>query len=115
MPGTRPRVVVVRRSYEELVRAGMLGLKPDNLLIGEKVSRKSITGSVLATAEILGNAPFIEQARMRSTWLTHLMISAIPLAVIMSAAGLESARSLTDLLPYAAERLGLDATRTAGQ
>lgn len=114
VPGARPRVVVVRRRYEELVRIGVRGVKPNAVLIGRSPDRKAITTSVLANAEILGDAPLIEQTRMRSTWLVELMLAPIPLAVIMSAAGLASARSLTDLLPYAAERQGLDVLRKVG-
>ena len=37
---------------------------------------------------------------MRTTWLAGLLISRVPLPVIMQAAGLTSARTITDLLPY---------------
>lgn len=115
VPGTRPRVVVVRRRYEELVRIGVHGMRPGAVLIGRSVDRKSITGAVLANADILGDAPLIEQSRMRSTWLVELMVAPIPLATITKAAGLVGARSLTDLLPYAADRLGLDVLREVGE
>lgn len=37
---------------------------------------------------------------MRATWLADLMTDSIPIAVILQAAGLKSARTLVDLLPH---------------
>ena len=42
----------------------------------------------------------IEQSRLRATWLARLMTAAVPLQVVLTAAGLRSARTLADLLPH---------------
>ena len=42
----------------------------------------------------------IDTYRLRSTWLVALMCSPLPLACLLAAAGLRSARTLTDLLPH---------------
>lgn len=102
--GPRPRLVPVRRAYAHLVTAGCVGLGRDSLLSGREASRNQVTASIVANAVALGSPPHIEQTRLRSTWLTHLMCAPVPVAVILTAAGLVSARTLTDLLPYAASR-----------
>ncbi len=98
-PGPRPRRVVVRRSYEALVFAGIEGLTPGQLLIGTAVGRNNIVASIVERAELHG-APHIEASRLRTTWLAWLMTRPVPLNVILDAAGLTTARTLCDLLPY---------------
>jgi hypothetical protein len=99
--GPRPRTVAVRRKYENLVRAGTNGLRGDALLLGRDAGRQQVTASIVANAVALGTPPHIEQTRLRSTWLTHLMCAPVPVAVILTSAGLTSARTLTELLPHA--------------
>lgn len=98
-PGGRPRRVVVRRTYEALVFAGIEGLKPGQLLIGTAVGRRNIVASIVERAELHG-APHIEASRLRTTWLAWLMTRPVPLNVILDAAGLQTARTLCDLLAY---------------
>ena len=43
------------------------------------------------------DVPHIEASRLRTTWIAELMSEAIPVQVILHAAGLKSARTLTDL------------------
>lgn len=100
VPGRRSRWVVIRREYEDLVRVGLVGLGANGLIVGTKVSRRNIVGSIVERAEILGDVPHIEASRLRSTWLAWLMCRNVPLQVILEAAGLKSARTLIDLLPY---------------
>jgi hypothetical protein len=100
IPGKRPRSVVVRREYEELVRIGMEGIGPDDLVIGKVPTRRGIVSKVVESAEILGDVPHIEAARLRATWLAWLMCRAVPLNILLDAAGLISARTLIDLLPH---------------
>jgi hypothetical protein len=104
VPGPRPRSLAVRRQYEDLVRIGLKGLGRKSLVLGKEVARKNITGTVVDRSSSLGNAPHIEQSRLRSTWLVELMNAPIPLSMIMRSAGLVTARSLSDLLPYALAR-----------
>lgn len=98
--GERARLVPVRRRYEHLVRIGMEGLAPGELLLGREARRKNVTAGVVYEAVALGNPPRIEQARFRSTWLVALMSAPVPLSVALAAAGLSSASTLTDLLPF---------------
>lgn len=98
--GNRPRTVVIRRGWEDLVRAGIEGLRPGELVLGKKRDRRNIAGRVVEDATVLGDTPHIEQARLRSTWLVDLMTDRVPIAVILTAAGLRSARTLTDLVAH---------------
>lgn len=111
--GTRTRLVVVRRQHEDLVRAGIEGLAPGDLVLGKVAERKAITSGVIFNSTVLGDAPHIEQTRLRSTWITHMMCAQVPLAVLMTAAGVGSARTFTDLLPFAASRAGIELMRDA--
>ncbi len=101
--GPRPRTVVIRREYEELVRAGMKGLRKKELVLRNhgKGSTNPV-GLALDRMEINGECENIEVARLRSTWLTWLLNQPVPLRVVMQVAGLKSARTLGDLLPYLA-------------
>jgi hypothetical protein len=42
----------------------------------------------------------IEASRLRNTWLVAAMCAALPMADLLRAAGLRSARTIGDLLPY---------------
>lgn len=98
VPGPLKRTVWVRHDYEELVRVGIDGLQPGRLVIGQKLTRKNITPAVVDNADAY-DCPTITTTRLRSTWLSWLMTQPVPLAVVLDAAGLTTARSLTDLLP----------------
>jgi hypothetical protein len=98
--GHRPRVAWVRREWEALVRAGVAGVKPTQLLLGRQVEREGVASRIYDQAVVLGEPIELDQSRMRATWLVTLMREPIPLATIMRAAGLRSGRTLTDLLPF---------------
>lgn len=97
IPGPNARVVWVRHDFEEFVRIGIEGLKEHQLVIGTSTSRRNIVGKVVERAS-LGNLESLAASRLRSTWLTWLLINPVPLATIMYASGLKSARTLTELL-----------------
>lgn len=97
--GAHPRVVWVRIDFEDLVRIGIDGLSPDDLVIGTSVSRRNVVGNLVARAE-LGSVDHLDASRLRSTWLTWLLTQPVPLATIMAASGLQSARTLTELLDH---------------
>ncbi|MDM8083789.1 hypothetical protein QUV83_03290 [Cellulomonas cellasea] len=97
--GSRPRIVPVRRVVEDLLRQAIAGRAPDELVIGQEVTRRNTAARVIAHAALY-KVPHIEPARMRATWLADLMTDTVPLAVILQAAGLKSARTLTDVLPH---------------
>jgi hypothetical protein len=113
--GTRPREVTVLRSYESLVRHGLTGIGSDDLLVGKKETRRNIAARVIGEAVVMGECPRIEQSRLRSTWLASLLTEPVPLAIVLSAAGLQTARTIGDLLPYLDLPAGSQSTlRNAG-
>ncbi len=97
--GPRPRVVPVRRFTEGLLRAALAGRAPDELVIGADINRRNTAARIIEKAALY-KVPHIEPARMRTTWLADVMTDPIPLAVILHAAGLKSARTLTDVLTH---------------
>jgi hypothetical protein len=105
--GSRPRTVVIRAEYAPLLheavqlhlaeRRGKTGL-----LLGQKPNRSNVSTVAFENAVTADGAEVaIEVARLRTTWLTALLPAPVPLAVLLQAAGLRSARPLVDLLPYA--------------
>ncbi|TWH03138.1 hypothetical protein L615_001200000070 [Nocardioides sp. J9] len=97
--GPRPRTVVLRARYEALLRKAIENLQPGQLLIGRKQDRRNTAARATERAA-LHNVPHIEPARLRATWLADLMTDTIPIAVILKAAGLKSARTLSELQPH---------------
>lgn len=71
-------------------------------VLGRSATRRNITTPVMESA-VSAQADVtvdIEVNRLRATWLVAAMTAAVPLADLLAAAGLRSARTLTDLLPY---------------
>jgi hypothetical protein len=100
VPGAQARTVPVLEAFEHLVRDGLASRHAEGLVLGRKESRRNLAARVIGDAVVLGDCPRIEQARLRATWLAQLMRHQVPLAVTLRAAGLRSARTLTDLLPH---------------
>lgn len=99
--GPRPRVVVLRRPFESLLLEAVKDMPAGQLVIGRKQDRRNTAARATERAA-LHNVPHIEPARLRATWLADLMTDSIPLAVILQAAGLKSARTLAELQPHLA-------------
>jgi hypothetical protein len=99
VPGRRARIVPVRRALEPLVRIAIADRPADSLVIGVKKDRNNIASRAVEGAALFG-VPHIEQSRLRSTWLADLMTDPIPVGLILKAAGLQSARSLADLIAH---------------
>ena len=97
--GPRPRVVVLRAGFESLLRDAIKGLPAGRLLLGHKQDRRNTAARATERAA-LHNVPHIEPARLRATWLADLMTDSIPIALILQAAGLKSARTLSELQPH---------------
>ena len=114
VPGPRPRTVTVLREYEHLLRDALVG-DPDALLLGTKEDRRNIAARVIGDAVILGNCPRIEQSRLRSTWLARMLTMPVPLAVLLPAAGLQTGRTLGDLLPYLPPHIGAESVLRDGR
>lgn len=98
--GPRPRLVPVRRRWEDLVRVGLDGLGSESLVIGSSASRRNIVAKIVEGATVLGDAPKIEAGRLRTTWLADLLASDVPLTVVMAVSGLRSARTITEILTH---------------
>ena len=104
--GQRPRTVVVRRAYEQLLCEALElhdrgGRDLDAPLYGQSCSRRNVTSTVTGKAvTATGAGVDISVARLRATWLVACMNAPVPLSVLLAAAGLKSARTLTDLLEY---------------
>lgn len=114
VPGANGRTVWVLREYEDMVRRGLVGLAPSDLLIGREPGRHNVAGEVFGRAKLYGDLPNLEQSRLRTTWLATLMARPVPLAVLCRAAGLKSTRTLFDLLPHLPHEADKDALREGG-
>lgn len=95
----RPRVVICRATYEPLLAAAAASGRPDELFYGVKEDRRNLGARAVDNAALHG-CPHIEPGRLRSTWLADVMTDTVPLAIILKAAGLRTARSLAELLPH---------------
>jgi hypothetical protein len=106
VPGDRPRVVVVRAGYEPLLREALAlhereGRGVNQPVYGADAERQQVTSRVTGAARTAtSDGVDIDINRLRSTWLLACMCAPIPLSTLLVTAGLRSARSLTDLLPY---------------
>lgn len=100
VPGNRPRLTVVRSVYDDMLIAGIEGLSPNQMVFGTKANRRNVLGNVFANAVVFDDTPPIDVSRLRATWLAAHMQAAVPIQIILTAAGLKSARALVDLLPY---------------
>lgn len=104
--GQRPRAVVVREAYADLLREAIdlhNGSKrgKNTPLTGNKATRANVGSAITDKAvTATGSGVDISAARLRSTWLLACMCAPIPLNVLLCTAGLRSARTLADLLPY---------------
>lgn len=96
--GETKRTIPVRREWEGQMRRGIEGLSPSSLAIGTVRNRRNIAGEIIDRTVALGDScPHIEAGRLRTTWIAELMSEALPVQVILNAAGLRGARTLTDL------------------
>jgi len=77
----------------------MTGGRPDQLFYGEQEDRRNLGARAIDNAELL-DGPRIEVARLRATWLADLMTDPVPLAVILKASGLKTARTLAEVMPH---------------
>lgn len=104
--GQRPRTVVMRDAYTDLLReaidlhnASRRGKATP--LTGKKATRANVSSAITEKA-VTASGPGVDisASRLRSTWLLACMCAPIPLNILLSTAGLRSARSLADLLPH---------------
>lgn len=103
--GARPRSVPVLPQYADLIGEALRlhdlqGRSPDQPLFGQAADRRNVTSPVLAQVRAQGHPVEVEVNRLRSTWLLAMMQQPIPLSALMQVAGLQSARTMAELLPY---------------
>lgn len=103
VPGPRPRRVPVRDRYVRFIEAAVVGLKARDLLLGREVTRRNITGPVVGNAAIGSTNVVPDQARLRATWLVSVMTAPVPLADLLAAAGMTTARTIADLLAFCSD------------
>ncbi|MET3963070.1 hypothetical protein ABIE44_003004 [Marmoricola sp. OAE513] len=114
--GPRPRIVPVRADLETLLREAAAGRKPSEQLLVGKIDRRNTAARATERAALVG-VPHIEPARLRATWLADLMTDTVPLALILQAAGLKSARTISELQPHIGpwlEHKGLNTLASTG-
>lgn len=104
-PATTRAVPVLRLLQplleEALVLHKQLRKRDDALLLGVKPDRRNITAPLKERASKAdGSAVDFDVNRLRKFWLATQMTAAVPLPVLLQAAGLRSTRALTDLLPF---------------
>ncbi|WP_130648909.1 hypothetical protein [Egicoccus halophilus] len=102
--GRRPRIVPVRNRYVDLVRDGLTGLRPNDLVIGRNEDRKDVVNRVVAQAVIPSTCPHVEQTRLRATYLAELIQINLPLLDLLDIAGLKSVQTLVDIARYLREQ-----------
>ncbi len=106
VPGPRVRLVPVRAPYDDLLREVLDIHRAQRRgrtrpLYGEKPTRRNVTSRPLEQAvTATGKDVDLNVARMRSTWLVACMSAPVPLDALLHVAGLRSARTFCDLLPY---------------
>lgn len=117
VPGPRARLVIVRACYEELLREVLAIHRAerrgeDRPLYGNDPKRRNVTGAA-RTQAVTANDQDVElsASRLRSTWLVAAMSAPVPLGALLGAAGLRSARTLVDLVPYCPAPTSTDVAR----
>jgi len=106
--GRRARTAVMSAQFRHLLDEAVRihresGRGEDDLLLGGRPGRREAVGPVRQNIVVAdGRKVDLDASRLRSTWLVAAMETRVPLATLMRAAGLGSARSFADLLPYCA-------------
>jgi hypothetical protein len=106
--------VWVLAQYDGLVRRGVAGVRPNELLIGRDGDRRNVTANLYWNLVAEGSdMPRLEQGRLRTTWIATLLRNGVTLPVLMDAAGLISARTVTDVVAMLPEADAATDERTA--
>ena len=104
--GTKARTAVMAAKYVPVLNEALAlhreeGRGETTPLHGMKLNRHTVITPVRdRTVTATGEGIELNGSRLRNTWLVDAMSSDVPLSVLMTAAGLKSARTLADLLPY---------------
>ena len=100
--GDTTRTVPVRRDYEAMVRRGIAGLAPRTPVVATSGAHNTVNHICAGAVALADNAPPIEASRLRTTWIAELMTEPIGLHVLLAAAGLKSARTVTSIAAHLA-------------
>jgi len=100
LEGLEKRTVEIRPEYLDLVKKGVDGLKPDDLVVATDSNAKDVVASVMSRVKVLGACPELSQGRLRATWQAWCVDQPVRLADVMEMCGLRSCRTLVDLVDY---------------
>ena len=100
LEGLEKRTVEIRPEYLDLVKKGVDGLKPDDLVVATDANAKDVVASVMSRVKVLGACPELSQGRLRATWQAWCVDQPVRLADVMEMCGLRSCRTLVDLVDY---------------
>lgn len=91
------RRVWVRREWEGPLRLALAQYESGEQLLGYRTenNRNVTTGITGRFKELTGRE--LDPSRLRSTWLTYLLADGVPLALILAAAGIDTASVLVQL------------------
>lgn len=98
--GSRPREVQVRREWEDTLRSRAAGLPANAYLVRPQRTSdaKNFVGNLVTRSERAELGP--QTQRMRATWLVHHLAAAVPVAVLMEAAGIQSLDALARYVQF---------------
>lgn len=100
--GDRPRQVWLRQDSEQMLREGISHLTANEHVLGRPRMHKDAVVDLYDAIQPMGDGPRVQQGRLRNTWIGILMTEPIPLRTLLAAAGLSSARTLTDIAQFIA-------------
>ena len=100
--GDNRRTVPVRRDYEAMVRRGIADLAPGTAVVATSGVNNTVNHICAAAVALAEDSPVIEASRLRTTWIAELMTEPIGLHILLAAAGLRSARTVTSIAAHLA-------------
>lgn len=98
--GEKRRTIPVRRRYEDLVRQGMVGVKPSQPALG--TAKNAVNGLLQSLESLTADNRTWDVRRLRTAWIADLMTEPIPLSTLLAAAGLRGPRTIADVYEYLA-------------
>ena len=104
--GPRARTVPIRHAYVPLIERALAGhadagLRKTDLVVANCPAAVNVATPTLdRIASADGVRHRIQTARLRHTWLVAAMCAPVSMADLMQAAGIRSARTLTELLEH---------------
>ena len=97
---TPNRVVAVKRRHEQDVLEALVGLGPNQLIVGTTSALNDSLGKVNRDRD--HKCPPLTMSRLRCTYIVDLINRRLPVAVVAAAAGYKASGRLVELMAYAA-------------